>query len=168
MDSLPVLYRFRLDDGSIREFSVATGPRPPDRASGASASRPEWTALAHNQCPHCPLAREVHPWCPAALAIADLVEAFDGLPSFETVSLEVQAPDRTFRFEGVSLQKALGSLMGLLIPSSGCPHTAFLQPMARFHLPLSTVNETIYRSASMYLLAQWMRRSAGLEPDFDL
>lgn len=168
MESLPVLYRFRLDDGSVRDFTVHTGPRSPAPPDRGPAAYPGWTVLAHNQCPHCPLDADADDRCPAAVAIADLVEAFDGLPSFETVSLDVETPARLCRFESVSLQSALGSLMGLLLPTSGCPHMAFLQPMARFHLPLSSVEETVYRSASSYLLAQWMRRSSGMGADFDL
>jgi hypothetical protein len=55
--------------------------------------------------------------------------------------------------------------MGLLIPASGCPDTAFLRPMARFHLPFSSPEETFYRAASMYRLAQHVRRGEGLEED---
>ena len=34
---------------------------------------------------------------------------------------------------------------------SGCPVLEQLKPMARFHLPFASVEETIYRAASMYL-----------------
>jgi hypothetical protein len=69
----------------------------------------------------------------------------------------------------VSIQKGMGSLMGLLIATSGCPMTVFFRPMARFHLPFSTQDETIYRAASSYLLADYFRtKMTGGEPDTDL
>ena len=49
--------------------------------------------------------------------------------------------------------------MGLLMPTSGCPRMAFLKPMARFHLPFSTFEETMVRSLSFYLMRQACRDS---------
>ena len=40
--------------------------------------------------------------------------------------------------------------------------------MARFHLPLATEQETIYRASSMYLLAQYFLKKSGKEADLDL
>jgi len=97
-----------------------------------------------------------------------LADAFDYQFSHTTVDLEVTTPERTLIFQGVSLQRALGSLAGLMLPLSGCPQVAFFRPMARFHLPLATVEETVYRASSMYLLGEWMRRAEGKETDFDL
>ena len=37
--------------------------------------------------------------------------------------------------------------------------------MARFHLPFSDQDETLYRVASMYVLAQRIRREQGLDED---
>jgi hypothetical protein len=58
--------------------------------------------------------------------------------------------------------------MGLIIATSGCPHTAFFRPMARFHLPLATEAETLYRAVSMYLLAQYFLKNEGRPADLDL
>ena len=57
--------------------------------------------------------------------------------------------------------------MGLVLPMSGCPHTAFFRPMARFHVPLATMEESAYRVASMYMLGQWIRQDEGAEANFD-
>lgn len=54
--------------------------------------------------------------------------------------------------------------MGLIMATSGCPRTAFLKPMARFHLPFASEEETVYRVTSMYLLAQYF---LGLEGQTD-
>ena len=39
--------------------------------------------------------------------------------------------------------------------------------MARFHLPLASREETIYRATSMYLLAQYFRAQNHQPPDFE-
>jgi hypothetical protein len=41
--------------------------------------------------------------------------------------------------------------------TSDCPIMNFLKPMARFHLPFSSVEETTARTASMYLLGRYFR-----------
>ena len=58
--------------------------------------------------------------------------------------------------------------MGIVIATSGCPHTVFLKPMARFHLPFATEEETLYRATSMYLLAQYFLQREGKKGDFEL
>jgi hypothetical protein len=52
--------------------------------------------------------------------------------------------------------------------TSGCPHTAYFKPMARYHLPMSSGPETLYRAAAMYQLAQYFIRKAGGTADFNL
>ena len=40
--------------------------------------------------------------------------------------------------------------------------------MARFHLPLASNEETVYRATSMYLLAQYFLRKEGVRTDLEL
>jgi hypothetical protein len=40
--------------------------------------------------------------------------------------------------------------------------------MARFHLPFASIEETVYRAASMYLLAQYFLRKQRQEADLEL
>ncbi len=47
---------------------------------------PSWTALAHEQCPNCPLKPSESPQCPAATSIAPIVEWFQRTVSHETLS----------------------------------------------------------------------------------
>lgn len=159
-----VQYVFGLPDGSTRSFSVEVGP---DRVDRGSDEPPSWAALDFCKCPHCPLDAAEEPFCPAAVSIASLAEAVDGLRSYDIVSLKVTTPERSFSFSPVPLQAGLKSLMGLVLPTSGCPHTAFFRPMARFHVPLATMEESAYRVASMYMLGQWMRQDQGAEAQFD-
>jgi hypothetical protein len=53
--------------------------------------------------------------------------------------------------------------------TSDCPIMEFLKPMARFHLPFSTIDETTVRTASMYLLAQYFKYKdqPGMKFDFN-
>jgi hypothetical protein len=123
---------------------------------------PEWTRLGFQQCDNCPLRADEAPRCPLAASLVDVVEATSALVSHATVEVAVVLGERTT----VAIAKAmdaLRSLMGMLIPASGCPRTAFFRPMARFHVPLSDREETLYRATSMFLLAQHIRRSRGLE-----
>jgi hypothetical protein len=51
--------------------------------------------------------------------------------------------------------------------TSGCPNMALLKPMARFHLPFATKEETVFRAASSYLLGQYFLRQRGMPCDLD-
>jgi hypothetical protein len=107
------------------------------------------------------------PNCPLATSLTSVIEFFSPIFSCDEVHLEVRTERRTFSGVAAS-QEVLGSLLGLIIPASGCPHTVFFRPMARFHLPLSDEQETIYRAVGNYLLAQYFRHRQGLEADLDL
>lgn len=130
--------------------------------------RPDWAKLEHNKCENCPLGSDVE-WCPAALAMAKIVPAFRTHVSHEQVSVEVETPARKIYSE-MALQRGLASLMGVALAASGCPHTRFLRPMARFHLPFADERETIFRSLSTHLLwlyVQTQRPGRRVELNFD-
>lgn len=134
----------------------------------AEGDLPEWTALEFEQCPHCPLNSGEYPRCPPASHLPRLIQAFNHLVSHDRVKVEVVTPERTC-IKTVSMQRGIGALMGLIMATSGCPITAFFRPMARFHLPFSTQDETIFRAASTYILADYFRaKTAGDGRDRDL
>jgi hypothetical protein len=160
-------YRFILPDGSQETFTLELEADGVLRRSAEHQPLPGWTALEFHQCAHCPLAVAQTPGCPAAGALVSVVGRMDHLVSFDELELEVRQAGRTLR-QGASAQEAISSLLGLLMATSGCPHTGFLRPMARFHQPLADELETTYRSTSMYLLAQYFRHRDGLAPDLDL
>jgi hypothetical protein len=87
--------------------------------------------------------------------------------SHEDVDVNIFTTQR-ITFRKISAQKAVSSLMGLINATSGCPHTIFFRPMARFHLPFADSYETTYRVASMYLLTQYFLKKTGKEADLDL
>jgi len=76
------------------------------------------------------------------------VEYFKNAPSFEKAEVYVETPERTY-YKNTSLQDGLFSIFGVIMATSGCPPLDFLRPMARFHLPFSTLEETMIRSSSM-------------------
>jgi hypothetical protein len=128
---------------------------------------PPWTYLDFHQCPNCTLTMQIHPLCPVAASLVDIVEVFESLVSYDRVQVEVRSADKS-TFVETSVQQGVGSLMGLIVAASGCPHTAFFRPMARFHAPFADEEETIYRAASMYLLAQYFVKKDGKKADLDL
>jgi hypothetical protein len=79
----------------------------------------------------------------------------------------VTSRERIIRQE-TTAQKALSSLFGLTIATSACPRTAFFKPMARFHLPLASEEETIFRATATYLLCQYFVNNDGGRADLDL
>lgn len=125
---------------------------------------PFWAALEFNQCPNCPLNAEQHSVCPVAKNLIPLMAIADCLVSYDKVHVVITTPERTISAD-TTIQRAISAVLGLLMATSGCPYTEYLKPMARFHLPLASEEETIYRTTSMYLLAQYFRNKAGMDSD---
>lgn len=128
---------------------------------------PGWAQLEVKQCDVCPLKQTEHPYCPAALSFVEILEEFGEILSYRKVTATVTTNQRSITAK-TTLQKALSSLVGLRMATCGCPVLAKFRPMARFHLPFATTEETVYRSASAYLLAQYFMRRNGKDADLDL
>jgi hypothetical protein len=128
---------------------------------------PSWTKLDFHKCPHCLLNIQDHPYCPVAIHLMKVLAICKDMFSYERIRVEIITNERTVSKE-TSAQKGISSLMGLIIATSGCPYTNFLKPMARFHLPLANIEETVCRAVSMYLLAQYFLQKQGKKADFDL
>lgn len=151
----PLVVRVRLDPGTAELLDP-----PPDDPPG-------WTELGYHQCPCCPLDAESVERCPLAMRLSGVVGLFEGLVSYTRADLTVSTRERVIS-QQTTVQKGASSLLGLISAASGCPVTAAFRPMARFHLPLASTEETAYRACSMYMLAQYMRRCRGLEPDMGM
>jgi hypothetical protein len=117
-------------------------------------SKKEWTRLEHHKCSHCPLSEKQSLFCPLASAIDNIISKLQDFLSYDEVHVQVEYKNRIISAD-ITVQRALSSLLGLIIPASGCPHTVYFRPMLRFHLPFSDTEETIYRATSMFLLAQY-------------
>ncbi len=117
---------------------------------------PLWTLLNHKRCGNCPLDEKKHLYCPVAVNFADIAEPFKDMLSHENVSVTVRTSERTFSKE-TTIQMGLSPLIGIIMTTSGCPIMEHLKPMVRFHLPFASLDETIFRMVSMYLLVQYYR-----------
>jgi hypothetical protein len=127
--------------------------------------KPKWTELDFEKCAVCPLSSNSVSHCPLALSTVRPITDFKASISYERVKLTVTSPERTY-FKECDLQTALSSFMGFLMATSGCPYFEKLRPMARFHLPFSTMEETIFRVVSSCLLGEIILHRHN--PDFSL
>ena len=152
MNTERITYCFELPDHSKEYFELVINMESLEAVMSQQEASPIWTELHFHRCPNCLLPDDKH-WCPMAKNLATIVEKFENVLSHEQVRLAVKTKERSV-FQKTTAQQGIASLMGLVMATSGCPHTSFLKPMARFHLPLSSQAETIYRAFSMYALAQ--------------
>lgn len=167
MDHIHIKYYFLLESGTQKSLAFQFEPLSPYVSPKLSRDIPEWTRLEYNQCPNCPYQPGAMDYCPLALNLVDIIKRFDGLLSYEKVYLKVVTEDREVS-KKTTVQHGMSSLMGLAIASSGCPHTAFFSPMAHFHVPLASVQETVFRAVSSYLLSQYFLKEDGKKADFAL
>ncbi len=167
MENVVIQYRFTLPDGSQEFFDLQLDAQNLELLGNTPETFPLWTNLDFNQCPHCPLVIDTHPHCPFAANLVNIVQPFSRLLSYEKIHVDVATEVRSIS-QDTTAEEGIGSLMGLVSATSGCPHTAFFKPMARFHLPFAGQAETIFRVASMYLLGQYFQRKGGLDADLEL
>ena len=168
MNTVDIKYCFRFKKGNRFEaFDLRLDPRTLKLLNLSDEELPDWTLLDYQKCPHCPLIGIEVAHCPAAVSLIDLVKRFDNVVSHEEVDLEVVTEERKV-YERTTVQHGISSLLGLLLSTSGCPHTAYFKPMARFHLPLASAEDTLFRATGMYLLAQYFRKNEGEEVDCEL
>ena len=154
MDSVNIEYRIKLSEERTEHFVFELDGKSFDLKGSGPPNPPEWTRLSFKQCPHCPLTEENHPHCPLALRLHDIVNRFHDTRSIDKVELEVVTHERRV-IQTLDIQRAVASILDLIMPICGCPKTACLKPLARFHLPLASEEETVFRVTGMYLLAQY-------------
>jgi hypothetical protein len=160
-------YKFTIPGNRAREFHVHLDRDTLGLVPRERTDYPEWTHLTYCQCTNCPLQREAHPRCPVAANLVDVVEYFKDVKSFEQTDVEITTANRTY-VKRVPLQDGLSALIGLLMPTSGCPHLDKLRPLVHTHSPFSSLEEVTYRAVAMYWLAQFFRKQRGLEADWEL
>jgi hypothetical protein len=166
--TLNIRYRFLFQQGREEIVEVKIDKLTMESLQDNSGNPPDWCRLDFHQCPNCPLQVATHPYCPLAARLVKLMAACQNVLSHDEVDMEVTTPERIVT-KRTTAQRAVSSLMGLVMATSGCPHMAFLKPMARYHLPLATEEETIFRAVSTYLLAQYFRHkyTSGTNSDLE-
>jgi len=167
MSTLDITYRFTFGNENTHHYSLQLDPVTLKLISATDQIVSKWMRLEFNQCPNCPLNPETTPLCPVTNNLDLLVNNCDKLRSHNEVFLEVITSERVIS-ANTTVQRGLSSLLGLMLATSDCPHTRYFRPMARFHLPLASEEETIYRAASMYLLAQYFKLNEGKSADINL
>ena len=163
-----ITYQFRFKDGREARFALPLHSRPgePLLKPKDQADYPAWTVLGICKCPHCPYDETERTHCPVAANLSVVMDDFKDFTSYDRVYVEVHTSERTYVKE-VALQDSLYSFMGLIMALSDCPHLKFLRPMARFHLPFSSVEETLVRVTSFYLLGQYFVFRRDGHADFE-
>jgi len=166
-DMLTFDYEFTFQSGRKSRFQIRLNSRTLEYIQPGNRMTPEWTKLENHQCENCTLNPSEHPFCPIALNLVDILPEFIDIFSYEETDVVVKSEQRTYSAR-VPVQQGLSSMLGIYMVSSGCPILTHLKPMVRFHLPFASVEETIYRSVSTYLLRQYFRHMRGEEADWNL
>jgi hypothetical protein len=167
MPTIEITYEFEFEGRRRFVYPLALDKETTSLISEWKRSPPWWTRLEYDQCKGCPLEQEEVSHCPIAANIAELIEDFKEIESTEHARITVHTVERTYTKEAPA-QKGLSSIFGIIMATSNCPVMDFLKPMARYHLPFSTSEETIIRSISMYLLGQYFIAKRKGQPDLGL
>ena len=167
MESIEYIYKFEFDDGRTETFHIGLDAERLNPLDPLPVKLPAWTKLEFKQCPHCPLHPIEASHCPLAARLVDMVDRMADVVSYNEVDVTVTIDERTIT-RSATAQEGISSLMGIITATSGCPHTEFFKPMARFHLPFASSDETFYRAASMYMLGQYYRWQRDLAVDLEL
>ena len=166
-EQLKIRYKFSFVDNASVSFEVKINKKTLHIENDISHIHHEWTKLSNFKCPNCPLNESEHEYCPLARNLAEVLDFFDTLPSFKKAKVSVETDERT-TYKETSVQIGVGSLMGVIMTSSGCPIVGVLRPLIRFHLPFASLEETEFRIFSTYVFAQYFKFISGEEPDWEL
>ncbi len=145
-------YTFTLDDGKVLQYKIDF-----DRTRGHFLDKklyPNWTQLDFHQCPNCPLNLDTDSHCPVAIDAHEIVLGFKEIFSCKEVDIHVITPEREY-FKRADAQTGLRALIGFVMASSACPLLFHMRGMAYYHLPFASLDETVYRVTSSYLLHQY-------------
>ena len=167
MSCIKFQYRFVLDQDNEEIFDLELEGDARYLETSFSDDSPDWARLDFHQCPHCPLSTKTHTYCPVMANIAAIAIRLDRLISYDEIDLEITTAERRI-MQRTTAQRGISSLVGLAMAASDCPHTRFFKPMAHFHLPLASEQETIFRAVSTYLVMQYLKQIDGEKGDFDL
>jgi hypothetical protein len=160
MSDCQVEYVFTFKDGKKENFHYDFNDNPFELIQKPIDNPPEWIKLGFNQCNNCSLEPNDTLYCPQAANLLPLIRTFDHVVSYEPVHLEVVTSHRTIS-QNTTVARGVSSLMGLLIATCGCPATRFFIPMGRFHLPLASHEETLFRASATFLLSQYFLKKDG-------
>jgi hypothetical protein len=161
-----IVYKFIFEDKRESIFTVDI-----DRIGSIIENKEnndvEWTNLEFNKCTNCPLKLDEHKKCPPALDVQLAMREFHSVLSTEKIQTYVESENRIY-YKECDAQTALKALIGLIMATSSCPILKDLKGMAYYHLPFASMEETVFRTVSSYLLKQYFRVKEGGTPDWTL
>ncbi len=160
-------YKFSFPDGRKKEFDIHVHRDTMGIIRPSKKEIPDWAKLSEFKCQHCPLDENEIYYCPLALNLIDILDAFSEDISYDMVDITVETVNRNYHKQA-SVQIGVSSLLGIMMVTSGCPIIGKLKPMLYFHLPFATLEETQVRAFSIYLLAQYLKSKQGEAPDWEL
>lgn len=166
-DHFTITYQFAFPDGERTSFALPLGRNNLSLLCPPGDPPPAWAALANHQCRVCPFQADTTPNCPIAHNLAGIVAQFNLRFSYQSVDVTVTTEARTY-VKNTSLQEGLSSLLGIIMVTSGCRPMERLKPLVRFHLPFATLEETTFRTISLHLITQYLRKARGLPAEFSL
>ena len=166
-NSITIEYKFTFRSGTVKKFTMVLDQATLALQIDKRPTPPLWANLNNKKCENCPLSDKEHAYCPVALNFADIAEQFKDMVSHENVSVVVTTEERQYS-KMTTIQQGLSPLIGIIMTTSGCPIMAHLKPMVRFHLPFASLEETIFRMATMYLMAQYFQKQDGKSPAWNL
>jgi len=164
---ITISYEYTFTSGAAKKFTLNLDKKTLGLQLEKQPNPPPWSLLTHKKCEICPLKEREHLYCPVALNFADIAEQFKDLVSHENVDVRVTTDERIYS-KATTVQQGLSPLIGIIMTTSGCPVMDYLKPMVRFHLPFASLEDTIFRMASMYLMAQYFQKQDGKSPDWTL
>ncbi|GHC12744.1 DUF6901 family protein [Cerasicoccus arenae] len=153
-------YQIRLDDGRIIELSSPARIMPVEWAS--IPNLPEWTRLSYHQCSNCPLDEKRIERCPAAASVADLVQNFTEVISFEKVDLVITWTKQKYTVRD-SAQMIVFALLVEFVSRAKCPYLFDPSADKGFFILCLDIDQLLYRFFSSFLIQHHFLSSG--EPD---
>ena len=167
METINYTYHFDFEDHESQTCVIKLDPKTLSQIDRIKESPSQWTKLNFHICKNCTLDELETTYCPLALSLEPFLDKIKNITSFDKTKVTVKMNERTISNE-ISAQEGFSSLFGVITATSDCPHTKFFKPMARFHLPFANEEETFFRAASTYMLAQYYRHKDGKSVDMDM
>jgi len=166
-EPINIEYLFLFKDGRKVQFKIMLEAETLRFIDPGAHTPGNWAMLDNEKCSNCPLSSGAHPFCPVAQNLLNILPHFINTFSYEPVHVIVNDSERTYS-ANITIQRGLSSLIGIIMVTSGCPVMSKLRPMVRFHLPFASVEETIFRSVSTYLLGQYFEHKNNSNGDWQL
>ena len=159
MEEIVFRYIFSIENKEQFELPIAIDRETLNLVGQTDEENASWTELHYHQCKNCPLNPDDVKYCPVAKNISSTITKFQDALSCEATHVTVVTEERTYS-KSTDLQRGLNSLFGLIMASSDCPHFQWLKPLARFHLPFASFEETTFRAISSCALSEMLKHKS--------